>query len=371
MKHVKWLVFVAVLAAGGYAGWRTLGHKDEKPPEQPAVPVTTAEARAGDVPVYLRGIGMVRALNSVEIRPQVGGVLLDVPVKEGDEVLKGDVLAVIDPKPYKAALDKARAQRQQDQAQLDNANTDLARYTSLARSDFASRQQVDTQTSSVARLQGVVAADDASIEQAEIDLSYCVLHAPLDGRVGLRRVDPGNLVQANMAGAGIVSVVQDRPIAVVFTLPETDLPRIRAAMARGPVPALADAADRGSVLARGTLLTPDNAVDSSSGTISLKATFENQDAALTPGQYVAARIQVDTAHGVAIPHEAVQHGQAGLFVFAVKPDATIERRDVKVAYDDGAVAVVGAGLADGDKVVVSGQTRVGAGTKVAARDAAP
>ncbi len=176
-------------------------------------------SKTGDVPICLRGIGTVQALNSVEVHPQVGGVLIDVPVREGQDVRKGDTLAVIDPRPYKAALDKAQAQRQQDQAQLDNSRADLTRYSSLARSDFASRQQVETQQSTVARFQGVIAADDAAIEDAQLNLGFCVLHASMDGRVGLRRVDPGNLIQANSTGPGIFSVVQIRPIALVFTLP--------------------------------------------------------------------------------------------------------------------------------------------------------
>ena len=222
MKFPCALALAAVLLFGsGCAGWREFGaHKEQnQAPEPPPVPVTTAVSKTADVPVYLRGIGTVQALNSVEVHPQVGGVLLDVPVREGQDVKKGDTLAVIDPRPYKAALDKAEAQRQQDQAQLDNAQADLARYSSLSRSDVASRQQVETQQSSVARLQGVIAADQAAIEDAQLNLSFCVLHAAMDGRVGLRRVEPGNLIQANSSGPGILSVVQVRPIAVVFTLP--------------------------------------------------------------------------------------------------------------------------------------------------------
>lgn len=357
----------AVLAAGGYAGWRHWGHTSEAPPPPPPVPVTAAQAVDETVSVYLRGIGTARALNQVEIRPQVGGTLLSVPVREGDRVEKGATLAVIDPRPYQAALDKARAQRVQDAAQLANAQADLQRYAALARSDFASRQQLETQQASVARLQGVLQADDAAIEEAQINLGYCVLHAPMDGRVGLRRVDPGNLVQANSTGVGILSLVQDQPIAVLFTLPDSELPRVREAMARGPVPVFADTSDQGKELARGELLTPDNAVDAQSGTIGLKAQFDNPDRALTPGQFVAVRLQVDTARGTVVPHEAVQHGQQGLFVFLVKPDGTADRRDVELLYDDGGKAVLSKGVAAGDQVVVSGQARVGTGTRLAVR----
>jgi len=222
MKPPYALALAAVLlVGGGYAGWREFGaHRDQgQAPQAPPVPVTVATSAMSDVPVYLRGIGVVQAQNSVEVHPQVGGVLISVPVREGQDVKKGDTLAVIDPRPYKAALDKAQAQLQQDQAQLENAKADFSRYSSLARSDFASRQQVDTQQSSVARFQGVLAADQAAIDDAQLNLGFCVLHASMDGRVGLRRVDPGNLIQANSAGPGILLVVQVRPIAVVFTLP--------------------------------------------------------------------------------------------------------------------------------------------------------
>lgn len=322
-----------LLAGGGYAAWRQFGahQTQDQAAQPPAVPVTTATSRTADVPVYLRGIGTVQALNSVELHPQVGGVLLDVPVREGQDVKKGDTLAVIDPRPYKAALDKAQAQRQQDQAQLDNAQADLTRYSSLARSDFASRQQVETQQSTVARYQGVIAADDAAIEDAQLNLGFCVLHAPMDGRVGLRRVDPGNLIQANSTGPGILSVVQVHPVAVVFTLPEGDLPRVRAASARAPhepLVVLADSSDGRDELARGTLLTADNAVNAATGTIQFKATFPNEDDRLTPGQFVSTRLLINQSHGITIPHEAVQHGQNGLYVFTVKPDQTADRRDV-------------------------------------------
>lgn len=355
-----------LLVGGGYGGWRVFaGHgKQEGAPPPPPVPVTTAESKTADVPVYLRGIGTVQALNAVEVHPQVGGVLIDVPVREGQDVKKGDTLAVIDPRPYKAALNKAQAQRQQDEAQLENAQADLKRYSSLARGDFASRQQVDTQQSSVARLQGVIAADDAAIEDAQLNLGFCVLHAPMDGRVGLRRVDPGNLIQANSSGAGILLVVQVHPIAVVFTLPESDLPRVRQASARGELPVLADSSDGRDELSRGTLLTADNAVSASSGTIQFKATFANDDDRLTPGQFVSTRLLVETKHGVTVPHEAVQHGQQGLYVFTVKPDKTADRRDIQLAYDDGKTAVIGKGIDAGEQVVVSGQTRVGPGTRV-------
>ena len=378
MKSSHALALAAVLlAGGGYAGWREFGaHRDQgQAPQAPpvpvtvaTVPVTVATSAMSDVPVYLRGIGVVQAQNSVEVHPQVGGVLISVPVREGQDVKKGDTLAVIDPRPYKAALDKAQAQLQQDQAQLENAKADFSRYSSLARSDFASRQQVDTQQSSVARFQGVLAADQAAIDDAQLNLGFCVLHASMDGRVGLRRVDPGNLIQANSTGAGILLVVQVRPIAVVFTLPGEDLPRVRDASSHGTLTVLADSSDGRDELARGTLLTADNAVNASSGTIQFKALFPNEDDRLTPGQFVSTRLLVRTAQGVTIPHEAVQHGQNGLYVFTVKPDKTADRRDIQLAYDDGTTAVIGKGVEDGEQVIVFGQTRVGQGTRLSPQE---
>ncbi len=371
MKPPYALALAAVLLfAGGYAGWREFGaHRDQgQAPQVPPVPVTVATSAMSDVPVYLRGIGVVQAQNSVEVHPQVGGVLISVPVREGQDVKKGDTLAVIDPRPYKAALDKAQAQLQQDQAQLENAKADFSRYSSLARSDFASRQQVDTQQSSVARFQGVLAADQAAIDDAQLNLGFCVLHASMNGRVGLRRVDPGNLIQANSAGAGILLVVQVRPIAVVFTLPGEDLPRVRDASSHGTLTVLADSSDGRDELARGTLLTADNAVNASSGTIQFKALFPNEDDQLTPGQFVSTRLLVRTAQGVTVPHEAVQHGQNGLYVFTVKPDKTADRRDIQLAYDDGTTAVIGKGVEDGEQVIVSGQTRVGQGTRLSPQE---
>ena len=351
---------------GGYAAWHFVRPADQKPaPATPAVPVTAAEAKNQSVPVYLRGIATVQALNAIEIHPQVGGVLTDLPVKEGQDVKQGDVVAVIDPRPLKAALDRAIAQRTQDQAQLGNAQADQKRYSDLAAKDFASRQQLDTQVSTVARLQGVTQADEASIEEAQINLGYAVVHSPIDGRVSLRRVDPGNLIQANATGPGIISIVQVRPIYVVFTLPEGDLLRVRDAMSKGTLPVLADSSDGAIQLASGTLQTPDNAINPSTGTIQFKALFQNADDHLTPGQFVSVRLQVDTAQGVTVPHEAIQHSQDGLFVFAIKPDKTVDRRDVKLVYDDGKTAVVQGGVKEGEQIVIGGQSRIGPGIAVA------
>lgn len=367
MKIVRPVIICAVLAAGGYAAWHYT--RPAKQTAQPValVPVSVATSRQDSLPIYLTAIGNVRSLNSIDIHPQVGGVLINVSVKEGDMVQKGQVLAVIDPRPFKAALDKAQAQLTQDQAQLQNAQTDQQRYSQLAKSDFASRQQVDTQNSTVNRYQGVVSADQASIEEAQINLGYSIVKAPIAGKVGLRRVDPGNVVQAG-GTTTIFSVVQEQPISVIYSLAETDLPTVRDAMRGGALVTLADAPGGSRTLDRGVLATTDNTVNSESGTIQLRSVFPNPDLLLTPGQFVNVRLQVGVSSGVTIPHIAVQHGQDGLFVFEVDANKMTKRQNVKVAYDDGKQAVLSNGLAPGAVVVTAGQSRIGEGTKVSAKD---
>jgi len=371
MKYVRPLVVCLVLGGAGYAVWHFTRPAKQTAQAPTPVPVSVATAEKGSIPIYLPSIGNVRALNSIEIHPQVGGVLLDVAVKEGDMVKKGQVLAVIDPRPFKAALDKAQAQLTQDQAQLQNAQADQKRYSALAQKDFASRQQVDTQAATVNRFQGVVSADQASIDEAKINLGYSVITSPIDGKVGLRRVDPGNVVQANASGPGIFSVVQEQPISVISSLPETDLPKLRDAMQRGPLAALADAPGGNRVLDRGVLATTDNAVNSDSGTIQVRANFPNPEMLLTPGQFVNMRLQVGTATGITIPHLAVQNGLDGLFVFEIDANKTAKRKNVTVVYDDGKQAVVSDGLAPGVTVVTAGQSRIGDGTHVAFKEDGP
>jgi multidrug efflux system membrane fusion protein len=329
-----------------------------------------AAARQQDVPVFLAGLGTVQPFNAVTVKARVDGTLMDVKVTEGQEVKKGDLIAVIDPRPYQAALDVARAKKGQNAAQLSNAQRDLARYTSLARQDFASRQQVDTQQAAVAGFTAALQGDDATIATAELNLSFCYITSPIDGRVGLRQIDPGNLVHANDA-TGILSIAQIQPISVVFTLPQDTLPRITAAMARGKLPVFAYAGDNMVRLGQGDLLTPDNAIDTTTGTIKLKATFANADRVLWPGQFVNARLLVETLrNALTVPSAAVQHGPAGLYVYVVKPDSTVARQDIRLDLDDGRVSVIAKGLEIGERVVVSGQSRLQNGTRVVAETAA-
>ncbi|MBS0562240.1 MAG: efflux RND transporter periplasmic adaptor subunit [Proteobacteria bacterium] len=330
------------------------------------VPVTTAAAKRADFDVYLRGLGQVQAINAVQVRARVDGTLMKVPVQEGQTVKTGELLAVIDPRPYQAALDQAQAKLAADQADLANAKLDLSRYASLAKQDFASHQQLDTQQALVNRSTAAIAGDEAAIEQAKLNLSYAFITSPIDGRVGLRQIDPGNMIRSSEATA-IMSVMQVQPIAATFTLPQDQLPQVVAAMAAGPVPAFAYAQDDKTLLDKGTLLTPDNAIDPATGTIRLKASFPNPSNALWPGQFVNVRVLVRVEKGVVtVPSVAVQHGPAGLYAYVVSPDGVVARRDITVGLDNGAVTVVTAGVAPGDMVVTAGQSRLQDGTRVVA-----
>ncbi|HXA21133.1 MAG TPA: efflux RND transporter periplasmic adaptor subunit [Acetobacteraceae bacterium] len=328
------------------------------------VPVVTAKATRQDVPIYATGIGTVQAYQSVLVRARVDGTLTQFPVREGQEVKQGDLIAVIDSRPYQAVLDQATAKKAQDEALLVNARLDLTRFQSLAKQDFASRQQVDTQQALVNQFVATIAGDGAAIEAAQLNVAYCYITSPVDGRVGLRQVDPGNLIHATDT-TGIVTITQIHPISATFTLPQEELPRVQADMA-GAAPVLAYASDDRTELGDGTLLTPDNTIDTTTGTIRLKATFPNKDGKLWPGQFINAHLQIGTAHdAVTIPPASIEHGPDGLFAYIVKPDATIAQAAVSIGYQNDQLAVVSSGLAGGENVVVDGQSRLQAGTRVA------
>jgi len=341
--------------------------------QAPAVPVEVGHAARQDVPIWLRGLGTAQAYYAVQLRPRVDGTLMQVPVTEGQDVKQGTLLAVIDPRPYQAALDAAQAKKQQDAAQLANAQADLTRYASLVRQDFASRQQLETQQAMVKQFTAAMLGDDAQIETAQLNLSFCYITAPFDGRIGLRNVDPGNVVHSNEV-TPIVSITQVRPIAVTFTLPQDNLSSMTRAMAtqangKRPLEVIAYAADDKTVLDHGTLLTVDNAIDVSTGTIKVKATFPNATHTLWPGQFVHARLRIGTEDGVlSVPSAAIQHGPDGLYVYQVETNNTVAVRPVTVTLEEGGVSVVSEGLADGAAVVVAGQSRLQAGTTVAIRD---
>jgi len=325
------------------------------------------------VPILLRNIGAVQALQNALIRSRVDGTLEKVLFTEGQEVKRGDPLAIVDPRPYQALLDQALAKKAQDEATLANARQDLARYQSLAQREFASRQQVDTQTALVAQLTAALRGDDAAINAARVNVDYTTITAPFDGVMGLRLIDPGNVVRAaDTTGVGIVTIAQIHPITVLFTLAQDTLPAIRASMARGKAPVVAYSADNSTLLDTGELLTFDNSVDSTTGTIKLKATFPNLANTLWPGQFVNVRLQTEVQRNVVtIPSIAVMRGPTGLFVYTVKPDNTVAIAAVKIGQDDGQTAIITGGLEDGTQVVVNGQSRLQSGTRVTATQAKP
>ena len=358
---------LAIAAAGGGSTWFRGANAQSAPPVSgpPAVPVTVEPAKRRDVPVILRNIGTVQAFQSVLVRARVDGTLDEVLFQEGQEVKPGDKLAQIDPRPYVAVLDQMRAKRVQDESDMNNAQRDLARYQSLAQRDFASRQQLDTQQALVGHFAGMMRQDDAAIAAAQLNLEFTTITSPIEGRTGLRMVDSGNLIHANDA-TGLVAITQIHPIALIFTLPQANLPAIQDAMAKGTLPVYAYA-DNGSTLATGELMTIDNNIDQSTGTIKLKAKFANPDDRLWPGQFVTAGLRVGIqANVIAVSSTSVQHGPNGLFVYVVTPDSKVAMRPVTVSMDDGKFAVVASGLDENAQVVTNGQSRLQDGTRVAA-----
>jgi multidrug efflux system membrane fusion protein len=373
MTRQRLAIIGLVVVAGVFVGWRVMhdpgaAHAaDPAPP--PEVPVTTATTQIQDVPVFLDGLGTVQAYNVDQIKAQVNGTLIALPAHEGQEVKQGDVIAEIDPTPYKAALDQAVAQRAEDSALLQSAQLDLKRYQNLAQRQFAPVQQVDDQQATVNKDIASVALDNAAIETAQFNLNNCVLRAPIDGRVSLYQVNIGNLIEvASQPTTGIVSITQDKPISEVFTLPEADLGQVQAARAKGAVPVeVSNSQDASQVLATGTLVTPNNTIDTTTGTISLKATFANTDDHLWPGQFVNTRVQVNVLQkAVTVPTLAVQHGPDGLFVYVVKPDQTVAQANIQAGYEDNGRTVVTQGLAANQTVVVAGQSRLALGVHVKA-----
>jgi multidrug efflux system membrane fusion protein len=331
----------------------------------PPVPVTVAAAARRDVPILLRNIGAVQAGQTAAIRPRVDGTLEAVFFTEGQEVKRGDLLARIDPRPYQAVLDQALARRAATEANLANARLDLARSSDLARSQFASRQAVDTRAAQVAQLEAQLKADEAAISAAQVNLDYTSITAPFDGRLGLRSVDPGNVVRFANDNVVIVTISQIRPVVVVFALPQDTLPAIQDAMARGTLPVTALSPDERTTLGQGELITTESVIDQSTGTIRMKARFPNESTRLWPGQFVNVRLQLEIQRGVVtVPSVAVQRGPQGLFVYTVKDDNTVEFTRVEVGQDDGAHAIIRRGVEAGTRVVVAGHSRLRAGARV-------
>jgi multidrug efflux system membrane fusion protein len=317
------------------------------------VPVLAAEAKTADVPVTIAAVGTTQALNTVTVRSQVDGKLMSVDFKEGQDVKKGDILARIDPTTYQATLNQALAKKAQDEAQLANAKLDLERYERLAAANAINKQQADTQRALVAQNTALVQSDTAAVESAQATLGYTNIVAPLDGRTGLRQVDPGNIIHASDPG-GVVVITQMKPISVVFTIPQQDVQRVNEAFAKGPLQTDALRPDSNQVVETGKLTVVDNQVDASTGTVKLKAEFPNSNLALWPGQFVNVRLTVDTLKGVTVvPTSAVQRGPNGTFVYVVSDNKAVMRA-INVQKQDENQTVIASGVNPGDRVVTTG-----------------
>src|SRR5437764_5275712 len=332
--------------------------------DQPA-PVLVARASVADVPIYLDAVGNTRALNTATVRPQVGGQIVKVAFKEGQDVQRGFVLAEIDPRTYQAQYDQAVAKKAQDEATLANARIDFERYTKLAAANSGSKQQADTQKALVAQLEAQVQGDTAAIDNTRTMLSYTKITSPIDGRIGMRMVDEGNLVQANDTNA-LVVITQVKPISVLFNLPQQQFQQVNAAFAKGPLRVDAMGADNRTAIDQGTLQVIDNQMDQTTGTIRMKAEFPNTNLQLWPGQFINIRLLVDTLKQVVVvPTAAVQRGPQGAFVYVVETDNKVAVRTITVAQQDDTRAVISDGVKAQEQVVTTGFTRLSNGTRVA------
>jgi multidrug efflux system membrane fusion protein len=364
---------VAVVALCGYFGWRhfysadtgTAGPGAANSSKAPAtIPVTIAQAKKADFPVYLNGLGAVEPYQTVLIRSRVDGQVTKIAFKQGQMVKQGDLLVQIDPRPYQAALDQAVAKKAQDEATLKNAQLDLARYAGLAKEDSIALMKLNTQQATVDELIAQIKGDQAVIDNAQTQVGYTTIRSPLTGKMGFRLVDAGNIVHA-VDTTGIVTIVQLEPIAVVFTAPEEDVPEINKALNAGVVPVTAMSSDGLKTLSQGHLAVVNDAIDPASGTIGMKATFENNDDALWPGLSVATRLLVETLKQVTVvPDGAVERGPDGLYAFVVGGDNKVEVRDITVGQEGDGQSVVLTGLAPGENVVTAGQYRLIQGSLV-------
>jgi multidrug efflux system membrane fusion protein len=366
------IVLVAAAGGGFYWYWQQ-GPEPSRGAGQrgrAAVPVSVAAASRQDLPIYATGLGTVQASFTIGIHSQVDGIMQDVLFTEGQRVKKGDVLAKIDPRLFQAALDQAKGKKLQNVAMLGAAEKDLARSKSLVVRNVATQQTVDQQEAKVDQLKASIVADEATIEAAQTQFDFTAITAPSDGRVGVRNVDPGNLVHASDARA-IASLVLTKPSAVLFTLPMQVLDDLRDAMARGPVEVAAFDQNNRRELSTGTILLIDNAIDTATATIRLKAMFPNEDERLWPGEFVNARVLLEMRHGaLAIPTPAIQRGQKGLFAWVVTDKSTVEARPIELGPVSGDLTIVTAGLSDGERVVTNGQYRLQVNATVAVSTAA-
>ncbi len=356
------LVLLGVTSRRGRAAANTAQARNAA--AQRSVPVAAVPVAQQDMPLYLKGLGTVTPYYMVTVHSRVDGELVKVNFREGQDVKAGDLLAVIDPRPFEAQLHQAEATMARDQAQLSDAEVNLARYQDLYRQGIIAKQQLDSQTALVGQLKGAVGADRAQVETAKLNLVYSRISAPISGRVGLRLVDPGNIIHANDTN-GMLVITQLQPIAIIFTLPEDYVPTVLKHMKEAPLQTLAYSRDDRTRIATGRLLTLNNEIDATTGTNRFKAVFENNDHLLWPNQFVNIWLLLDTRkNALIIPAAAIQHGTQGAFVFVVKPDSTVEVRTVKAGITEGNRVSIDEGLARGEMVVTDGQDKIQPGMKV-------
>ena len=372
LRWQKLIVLAALLAlAAGLAGyftWRGVKPAQASRGQSAAVPVSVASAVRKDVPIYLTGLGTAQATFTIGIHSQVDGKLQDVFFKEGQHVKKGDVLAKIDPRLFQAALDMATAKKAQDVATLVGLQKDLDRFHSLGSKGYETQQNVDQQQAKVDTTKATIAADEATIETAQTQLDYTDIKAPSDGRMGVRMVDPGNIVHASDQGV-IAMLVQAQPAAIIFTLPAQTLDQVREAMKGGDVEAVAYDRDNRNVLSVGTLQTIDNMIDQTTASYRLKASFPNTDEKLWPGEFVNVRIKIETrANAIVVPNTAIQRGPKGMFVWAVTDKNTAVSKPVQTGPAVGDITIVEAGIGAGERVVTGGQYKLKANVPVTVSD---
>jgi membrane fusion protein, multidrug efflux system len=366
-KLLTIIAVLAVAAGGAVALTRTSAFRSTAAPQAPAAPppvgVVAAPVQSHNVPIYLRGVGTVIAYNNVLVRSQITGQLVKISFQQGQQVKKGDVLAVIDPRPYQAQLDQAIANRDRDQAHLENAKIDYNRYTDLAKQKSIAQQLADSQKAIVDQLVAIIKSDEAIIESARVNLSYTNLTSPIDGVTGIRQIDIGNIIHPTDVN-GLVDVTQIEPISLIFTLPEAEFVPIQERLSQGTITVFVDS-QGGKQLDQGKLNLVDNQIIQTTGTIRLRAEFPNQKHLLWPGQLVNARLLLDTRHdGLTVPASVVQQGPQGPYAYVINPDSSVAIRPIKVAQISEGQALIDSGLQANEQVVTDGQYKLQPGTHV-------
>ena len=357
------LILAICAALAGCSSQQAKSAKAVSPP--PAIPVGVATVKQGDFNVYLNGLGSVEAFYTVSLKTRIDGQIMQVNFREGQDVKKGETLLVIDPRPYEVALAQSQANLQKDEAQLNNAKAQYERNKVLYEQGVIAKQDLDTLQASFGTFEGTIASDKAAIKNAELNLTYCYIKSPIDGRVGLRQVDPGNYV-TGAGGTALLVITQLHPIAVIFTIPQDQLQQVRDHMRQGSLDVDAYSSDDKTKLSSGKLLTIDNQIDATTGTVKLKAVFDNPDNNLWPNQFVNAHLLLETRkNAITAPAAALQRGPDGTFAYVVDANNTVQMKPLQVALTQGSTAVVTSGLQAGDKIVTDGQEKLQVGSRVA------